>query len=219
MDKDAGGGSLSVHCAIQLLCGPNGTIFGVQRLPALARTELKAAGHSSASMLQYCGPRTMRKLDGAPRLLDNVTYRRLCRAKDFLAANYRERVRLQDAARTACLSPWHFHRLYSLAFRETPHEFLTRLRIDEAKRRLAISSDSATDICLDLGYESLGTFSSRFRNLVGCSPREYRRRTRRIFLVPSGWYLAVIPFCFVEFFGVLREPQDRRRNSPLVLAS
>jgi AraC-like DNA-binding protein len=113
----------------------------------------------------------------------------------------------------------HFHRLYALAFRETPHEFLTRLRIDEAKRRLAISLDSATDVCLDLGYESLGTFSSRFRNLVGCSPREYRRRTRRIFQVPSAWHAAAILFCFVEFFGVLTEPQDRRRNSPPVLAS
>jgi AraC-like DNA-binding protein len=159
----------------------------------------------------------MQKLD-APWLLHDVTYRRLCRAKDFLAANYRERVRLADAASAACLSPWHFHRLYALAFRETPHQFLTRLRIDEAKRRLAISSDSATDICFDLGYESLGTFSSRFRNLVGCSPREYRRLTRRIFVIPFAWR-AAIPFCFVEFFGVLKEPQDRRRNSPLVLAS
>jgi AraC-like DNA-binding protein len=160
----------------------------------------------------------MRKLD-APRLLHDVTYRRLCRAKDFLAANYREHVRLQDAAHAACLSPCHFHRLYALTFHETPHKFLTRLRIDEAKRRLAISSDSATDICLDLGYESLGTFSSLFRTLVGCSPREYRRRTRRIFVLPFAWHAAAVPFCFVELFGVLKEPQDRRRNSPVVLAS
>jgi AraC-like DNA-binding protein len=160
----------------------------------------------------------MRRLD-APRLLDDVTYRRLCRAKDFLAAHYREHVRLEDAARTAFLSPWHFHRLYALAFRETPHEFLTRLRIDEAKRRLAVSSDSATNICFDLGYESLGTFSWRFRNFVGCSPREYRRRMRRIFAVPFTWHVAAIPFCFVEFFAVLKEPQDRRRNSGLAPAS
>ncbi len=152
-------------------------------------------------------------------LLDDVTYRRLCRAKDFLAASYRERVRLEDAARTACLSPWHFHRLYVLAFRETPHEFLTRLRIDEARRRLAIGSDSATDICFDLGYESLGSFSWRFRNLVGCSPREYRQRTRRIFNIPFGWYLASVPCCFLKLFGLPTQPQDWRRNTAPDLAS
>jgi len=161
----------------------------------------------------------MRELTAGLKLLDDVTYRRLCRAKDFLAASYRERVRLEDAARAACLSPWHFHRLYVLTFRETPHEFLTRLRIDEARRRLAISSDSATDICFDLGYESLGTFSWRFRNLVGCSPREYRRRARRIFTIPFAWYIAAIPSCFLEFFGMPKEPQDPRRNPGLRLAS
>jgi AraC-like DNA-binding protein len=152
-------------------------------------------------------------------LLDDVTYRRLCRAKDFLAANYRQRVRLEDAARAACLSPWHFHRLYATAFRETPHDFLTRLRIDEAKRRLAIGSDSATDICLDLGYESLGSFSWRFRNLVGCSPREYRRRARHIFSIPFSWYLASIPCCFLKSFGLPTKPQDWRRSKPADLAS
>jgi AraC-like DNA-binding protein len=85
----------------------------------------------------------MRELGRTRRLLDDITYRRLCRAKDFLAASYRERVRLEDAARAACLSPWHFHRLYVLAFRETLHEFVTRLRIDEARRRLAVGFDSA----------------------------------------------------------------------------
>jgi AraC-like DNA-binding protein len=153
------------------------------------------------------------------KLLDDVTYRRLCRAKDFLAANYRDRVRLEDAARAACLSPWHFLRLYARAFHETPHKFLTRLRIDEAKRRLAIGSDSATDICLDLGYESLGTFSWRFRSLVGCSPREYRRHARRIFTIPFAWYAASIPCCFLKLFGISREPQDRRRNAPAIPAS
>jgi AraC-like DNA-binding protein len=161
----------------------------------------------------------MKHRDPSRRLLDDVTYRRLCRAKDFLAASYNRRVRLEEAARAACLSPWHFHRLYATAFHETPHDFVTRLRIDEAKRRLAVGSDSATDICFDLGYESLGTFSWRFRNLVGCSPREYRRRVRRLFTIPFAWYLASIPCCFLKLFGGFKEPQDSRRNSILTLAS
>jgi len=48
-------------------------------------------------------------------LLDDVTYRRVCRARDFLAAHYDRRVKLQDAAREGCLSPWHFHRLHDRA--------------------------------------------------------------------------------------------------------
>jgi AraC-like DNA-binding protein len=144
----------------------------------------------------------MRNQRQKSNLFDTVTYARLCRARDYLAANYTQRVTLADVARVACLSPFHFHRLYVQAFGETPVEFLTRLRVDEAKRRLAIGSDSATAICLEVGYESLGTFSWRFRNRVGCSPSQYRRYFRRSFAMPSAWYIQIIPTCFVEFYGV-----------------
>ena len=161
----------------------------------------------------------MRERDDTPGLLDDVTYRRLCRSRDFLAAHCHRRLKLEDAAREGCLSPWHFHRLYALAFGETPHEFFTRRRIAEAKRRMVTGSESVTEICFEIGYESLGTFSARFRNLVGRSPREYRRSMRRTFNVPFAWHMAFIPSCFVEFFGVDKESQDRRRNPAGTLAS
>ena len=140
-------------------------------------------------------------------MLDHDTYVRLCRARDFVAAHYTRRLTLNDAASVACLSPFHFHRLFSKAFGETPHDFQSRLRLKEAQHRLILDNDPVTDICFDLGYESLGTFSSRFRRVVGNSPANYRRSVRSVFAVPTLWRVQMIPFCFVQFYG-LGKPQE-----------
>ena len=63
-------------------------------------------------------------------MFDDVTFRRLSRARDFLAAGYAGRVTLDMAARQACLSPFHFQRQFACVFGETPHEFVTRLRME-----------------------------------------------------------------------------------------
>ena len=94
-------------------------------------------------------------------------YSRLCRARDYLAARFNERTSLAEAAAQAELSPFYFHRLFADAFGETPHQFVTRLRIDHAKKLLLAGNHSVTEICLDAGYESLGSFSSRFHSLTG----------------------------------------------------
>jgi AraC-like DNA-binding protein len=135
------------------------------------------------------------------RLSDPVTFARLCRARDYLAASYRDRVKLGDAAREACLSPFHFSRVFAQVFGETPHEFLTRVRIDEAKRLLLRDHHSVTDICFDVGYESLGSFSMRFRSLTGLSPAAFRREARICFGgFASHWPLYYIPACYQHFF-------------------
>jgi len=64
---------------------------------------------------------------------NDVTFRRLLRARDFLAAGFARSVTLDRAAREACLSPFHFQRQLAQAFCETPHQFVTRLRMDAAK--------------------------------------------------------------------------------------
>jgi AraC-like DNA-binding protein len=140
-------------------------------------------------------------------VLDHDTYIRLCRARDFLATHYTEHITLNDAAQIACLSPYHFHRLFSNTFHETPLDFLTRRRMRDAQHRLILENESITDICYSLGYESLGTFSTRFRRLVGNSPVNYRRTVRRVFPVPALWRVQAIPYCFVEFYS-LNKPQD-----------
>ena len=137
------------------------------------------------------------------RLVHADTFRRLCRARDFLAADYQSAIKLEEAAREACLSPFHFHRLFTSTFRETPHDFLTRLRIDRARRLLICADMSVTDVCMEVGYSSLGSFSLKFRSVVGRAPSEYQREIRRIFGYSAPWRGALfLPDCFAAAFGV-----------------
>jgi AraC-like DNA-binding protein len=131
-----------------------------------------------------------------PQLLHDDTFRRLCRGRDLLAAEYQSRVLLEQAAREACLSEFHFHRLFRATFGETPHDFLTRLRMDRARQMLA-SERTVTDVCFEIGYESLGSFSSKFRAQFGSSPVAFQREVRRIFGYSAPWRVLMIPTCFL----------------------
>jgi AraC-like DNA-binding protein len=134
-------------------------------------------------------------------LVDQETFARLYRSREFLAESLDQRVQLADAAASACLSPFHYHRMFARAFGETPHEFLTRVRIDRAKKLLAREDCPVTEVCLAVGYESLGTFSSRFREKVGQSPSEFRRGMRRVFPAPHLAVYQFVPTCFLQAFG------------------
>ena len=135
-------------------------------------------------------------------MLDDELFRRLCRSRDWLAARIDEPVRLADAAREAFLSPFHYHRLFAHTFGETPHEFVTKLRIDRAKRLLARDQLPVTEVCLAVGYESLGSFSTLFRTMVGYSPSAYQRAVRRIFPVPQLAVYRFVPNCYLVNHGV-----------------
>jgi len=115
--------------------------------------------------------------------------------------SFSRRLSLQEAAREASLSPYHYHRMFVRAFGETPHEFLTRRRIDRAKQLLAREECAVTDVCFAVGYESLGSFSSRFRSVVGRSPSEFRESLRRVFPAPYVAQHRFIPACFLLSFG------------------
>ena len=146
------------------------------------------------------------------RLYDPATLARLCRARDFLADRFDRRVPLEDAAREAHLSPFYFSRLFTEAFGETPHEFVTRRRIERAKRLLLADSASVTDICFDLGYESLGSFSTRFRSLTGLSPVAFRKEGRKVFGF-RRWRLFYIPACYQHFYLGAAIPQESRSGA------
>ncbi|MGP0074761.1 MAG: helix-turn-helix domain-containing protein [Bryobacteraceae bacterium] len=126
----------------------------------------------------------------------------LLRARDYLAARFNERVSL-----TGCRRPGRpFPVLLPAPVRgrvpETPHEFVTRLRIDHAKKLLLAGNHSVTDVCFDAGYENLGSFSTRFRTLTGLAPAEFRRESRRVFGTSGRcWPLYYMPVCFRHFFA------------------
>ena len=125
-------------------------------------------------------------------LLDADTFRRLTQARDFIASHYDQRLTLPQIAGLCAYSPFHFQRLFARAFGETPHEFLTRCRLEAAQRKLRLGGDTVTDICFDIGYESLGSFSYAFARRIGCPPTEFRR----VFSAPGLWELKSVPSCF-----------------------
>jgi AraC-like DNA-binding protein len=103
-------------------------------------------------------------------------YRRLLRGRDYLDSFFTGPVSLAEVASEACLSPYHFHRLFREAFCETPNQYLQRKRLATAERLLSGGENSVTDICLEVGFESITSFSALFRRRFGFSPREYRHR-------------------------------------------
>lgn len=102
--------------------------------------------------------------------------RRLLRARDAMDRSYVEPLDVPALARIAGASQAHFIRSFKATFAETPHRYLQRRRIERAMFLLRQSECSVTEICLDVGFNSLGTFSRTFRDIVGCPPNDYRAR-------------------------------------------
>lgn len=103
-------------------------------------------------------------------------YRRLHRARDFIAASATQNVSLEEVARVACLSPNHLLRNFKQLFGQTPHQYLTARRLQQAARLLRQTEASVTEICFAVGFESLGSFSTLFRRHTGLSPDAFRRQ-------------------------------------------
>jgi AraC-like DNA-binding protein len=100
--------------------------------------------------------------------------RRLLRARDAMDRAYAQPLDVPALARIAHVSPAHFIRTFAATFGETPHRYLQRRRVERAMFLLRESERSITDICMSVGFASLGTFSRTFRDVVGSSPSQYR---------------------------------------------
>jgi AraC family transcriptional regulator len=103
------------------------------------------------------------------------TYSRLRRARDYMDANFQNKLRLPEISGEAFMASHHFLRMFKQAFQITPHQYLTLKRLDLARDLLRHSDMSVTAICLEIGFESLGSFSALFTNRFGVSPLAYRR--------------------------------------------
>lgn len=111
-------------------------------------------------------------MDGA-RLADLA---RLRRARDRMDRDYAQPLDIALLARDALMSPGHFSRGFRAAFGQTPHAYLMTRRIERAKALLRRGDLPVTDVCYAVGFSSLGSFSSRFTEVVGVPPSEYRER-------------------------------------------
>ena len=102
--------------------------------------------------------------------------RRLLRAKDAMDGSYAEPLDVPTLARIAHVSEAHFIRTFRATFGETPNRYLQRRRVERAMWLLRTTDRTVTDICMDVGFSSLGTFSRVFRDIVGEPPSAYRGR-------------------------------------------
>jgi AraC-like DNA-binding protein len=105
-------------------------------------------------------------------------------------ARYAEPLDLDAMAAVAGFSRYHFAREFRGVFGETPGAYLSRRRIERAKDLLAGANLTVTEVCMLVGFASLGSFSRRFSELVGCSPTEYRRRVGTSPPVPGCFVMA-----------------------------
>lgn len=112
-------------------------------------------------------------MNGSDSLADLV---RLRRARDRMDRDYAEPLDVTTLAAAALMSPGHFSRSFRAAFGQTPYHYLMTRRIERAKALLRHGDLSVTEVCMAVGCTSLGSFSSRFTEIVGETPSSYRAR-------------------------------------------
>jgi AraC-like DNA-binding protein len=123
-------------------------------------------------------------------------------AKDLMDRHYAEPLSLDQVARQAGYSRFHFLRAFREAYGETPRAYLTRRRIERARDLLRSANLTVTEICHMVGFSSLGSFSARFTELVGSSPSQYREGMIREGGPPR------IPGCVVMMWTRIPPPLD-----------
>jgi AraC-like DNA-binding protein len=128
-------------------------------------------------------------------------YRKIVEAKLFIDENFQESLDLKVISRKACLSRFHFHRLFTRIYNRTPHEYLTFKRIDLATQLLKSGDSTVQEICNQVGFESIGSFSSLFKKRIGLAPHSYRNRLCHKRQQSLQQPLSQIPHCFVESFA------------------
>jgi AraC-like DNA-binding protein len=126
--------------------------------------------------------------------------RYLLRAKDFADANYRDPIDVDDMARVACLSRAHFSREFRRVFGESPHGYLLTRRMERAAALLRYTDRSVADVCMAVGLQSVGSFTTSFRRTYGKTPTDYRAS------FPPPAVYARVPECVLRFYG---RPQRR----------
>lgn len=100
--------------------------------------------------------------------------RRVLKVLIFIDENIEEEMTIEQLAKIACYSPYHFHRIFQAVVGETLHRYVKRLRMEKAASKLIYSADPVTEIALDACYETPSAFTKAFKQLMGKSPKDYR---------------------------------------------
>lgn len=129
-------------------------------------------------------------------LLAHRVFRRLCQARDLLLMEHDPALSVEDVARAVGISPSHFTRQFTAVFGLTPHQLRIQSRLERARHLLAAGQHSVTEVCMEVGFSSLGSFSTLFTRRVGETPSAYQRRMRVLVQVPGTLPQELIPGCF-----------------------
>jgi len=124
-----------------------------------------------------------------------LTERHLLRARDLADARYFEPLTVDDMARAASMSRAHFSRAFRRAFGESPHAYLLTRRLERAAALLRTTDRSVTEICFDVGLQSIGSFTTSFTRTYGRSPTAYRAA------YPPAAQFARVPSCVVRAYA------------------
>ena len=127
--------------------------------------------------------------------LGHETFVRLCRARDLLQEVPEDPILIKDVARETGMSLFHFIRRFEALFGVTPHQFRINARLHRAKLLLARGQHSVTDVCMEVGFESLGSFSEMFSRRVGVSPSSFQRSARSMVQIPRQLPPRLFPGC------------------------
>ncbi|MET0908340.1 MAG: AraC family transcriptional regulator [Ilumatobacteraceae bacterium] len=131
----------------------------------------------------------------------------LRRARDHADRHFADPIDLAQLASVATLSKYHFHRLFTATYGRTPAGYLSERRIERAQDLLRATNLTVTEVCFAVGFSSLGSFSSRFREIVGETPRDFQRR--------YGGEAPRIPGCYVFMWGLVERKtasEEKRRD-------
>jgi AraC-like DNA-binding protein len=121
--------------------------------------------------------------------------RHLLRAKDLADARYREPIEVADMASAAGLSKAHFSREFRRTFGESPRHYLLTRRLERAAALLRSTDRPVADVCMSVGLQSVGSFTTSFNRTYGVSPTAYRAK------FPPAASQAMVPGCVVRAFG------------------
>jgi len=127
-----------------------------------------------------------------------AVYKKIVAGKLYMDQYYHEPISLHSISRKACISRFHFHRLFTKVYRRTPHQYLIKRRIGHAAQLLEKENLSISDVCNLVGFESIGSFSVLFKKETGMTPSNYRaaflQKKEQARSNPSRF----IPGCFIE---------------------
>jgi AraC-like DNA-binding protein len=136
--------------------------------------------------------------------LATYIYQRIATAKVYIDENYQDPIDLEEISQQAFLSRFHFHRLFTKIYRRTPHQYLTQKRLDKAKDLLS-ENKPVTEVCNEVGFESIGSFSVLFKKEIGFAPTYYRNMAWLKKQEQKKQPKKFIPHCFIESYHLDKE--------------